>query len=386
MARLTPQGMLKRTERQIRRIGDYDGSIKPPKFDINNPTPYPYGRFRRGLAREGWTPATKTEWRAYFANHPEETRIPLIRHTLRAHFAEGVSYAKDGSPLFTAEGAIDIFYKCKLVIAPWDRDWCGRSFWGMMDSEAKAKERQADAVRRAAQKKRDKAIERRASMKAGEDKNKNHREHYNDHKAERADEEARARGEPEPKAKERGKKLREWEGPKKLEKCPDCGLLGFLVDFEHAKGGSHDGELRCSCCPRDNKVARADYDAANDMVYRATRRDMTAAEHAALVDLDLAFARPHEASAAALEVRAWARRAALSARFPAREAIMNAPRPSRPSRATDRFDYAEQAARPQELTNPVATAKLAAKRKAAKRKAPPRSAAKPAKRVGRARK
>ncbi|CAH0365742.1 unnamed protein product [Pelagomonas calceolata] len=380
MARLTPQGMLKRTERQIRRIGDYDGSIKPPKFDINNPTPYPYGRFRRGLAREGWTPATKTEWRAYFANHPEQTRIPLIRHTLRAHFAQGVSYGKDGSPLFTAEGAIDIFYKYKLVIAPWDLDWCGRSFWGMMDSEAKAKERQADAVRRAAQKKRDKAIERRASMKAGEDKKKKHQTHYDDHVSERADERARERGEPEPRYALRHKKLREWEGPKKLEECPDCGLLCLLVDFEHAKGGSHHGELRCSCCKRDNTVARADYDTANHAVYRATDRDMTAADHDALVELDLAFARPHEASAAALERRAWARRAALSARVPARERIMNAPTPQRRRRGVDRFDNAEDVAAIQH----EASRNLA--RKAAKRKAPSGSAAKPAKRPARARK
>ena len=119
MTQLTPKGMLKRTEQTIRRIGDYGGSIKPPKFDIKNPQPYPYGNFSRGgLKRAGLEPATLDEWRAYFANHAQRTYVPLIRHTLRAHFAEGVSYAKDGSPLFTAEGAIDIFYKCKLVIAP----------------------------------------------------------------------------------------------------------------------------------------------------------------------------------------------------------------------------------------------------------------------------
>ena len=328
-------------------------------------------------------PATLEEWRVWFANHPEQTRIPLIRHTLRAHFAEGVNYGKDGNPLFTVEGAIDVFYKHKLVIAPWNLDWRGRQFWGMMDSEANAKERQADAVRRAAQKKRDKAIKRRASMKAGEDKKKTHKAHYEDHKAKRADKRARERGEPEPLARERAKKLREWEGPKKLEKCPDCLQECFLVDFEHAKGGSHHGELRCSDCKRDNTVARADYDTANDAVYRATDRDMTAADHDALVELDLAFARPHEASEAALERRAWARRAALSARVPAREAIMNAR-----IVGVDRFDNAEDVAAIQHEAS-LNLARKAAKRKArkaAKRKAPPGSAAKPAKRPARARK
>ena len=375
-----PEQYLKRQERKIKRIGDYSGSIKPPTFDMNNPQPYPYSDFSRGgLERAGLAPATVDEWRAWFANHTQSTYVPLIQHTLRAHFAEGVDYSMtvDGArnPLFTVEGAIDVFYKCKLVIAPWNLDWRGRPFWGRMDSEAKARARQLKGWADASAKRHDDGVKRRASLKAGEDKKKTHQAHYMAHRAERADEGARERGEPAPKKHERGKKLREWD-PKKLEKCPDCGFLAWLVDFEHAKGGSHNGELRCSCCWRDNTVARADYDTANDIVYRATGRDMTAAEHDALVDLDLAFARPHAASAAALQVRAWAQRAAMSARVPAREAIMNAPRPERNRRDTDRFVYAEVAARPQTGSNPVEAARLAAKRKAAK----------PAKRVVRARK
>ena len=334
-----PEQYLKRQERTIKRIGDYSGSIKPPTFDMNNPQPYPYSDFSRGgLERAGLAPATVDEWRAWFENHPQRTYVPLIKHTLRAHFAEGVNYGTGSNPLFTVEGAIDIFCKYKLVIAPWNLDWRGRQFWGMMDSEAKAKERSAEALADEREKCRDDSIKRLASLNPGEDKKKTHKGHWDDHLAKHVNKRARERGEPEPKAHERHKKWREYEGPKKQEKCPDCGFLAWLVDIEHAKGGSHDGELRCSCCWRDNCIARADYDAANDAVYRATGRDMTAAEHNSLVELDLAFARPHEASAAALERREWARRAALSARFPARERIMNAPTPQRRRRDTDRFE------------------------------------------------
>ena len=382
MPSLTPQGMLKRQEKKIKEVGDYAGSIEPPKFDINKPTPYPYDKFRRGVAREGWKPATKPQWRAWFENHTYKTYVPLIRHTLRAHFAEGVNYDVS-KRLFTVDGAIDVFYKYKLVIEPWNLEWCGRPFWGMMDSEKKAQERVLKGRRDVAARQHTAAVKRRASFKAGEDKKKNHREHYNDHWAEKANTRARERGEPEPKWHERSKKLREWEGPKKREKCPDCGLLCLLVDFEHASGGSHDGELRCSCCKRDNTVARYAYDAANHAVYRATRHDMTAADHAALVEVELAFARPHEASDAALERRAWARRAAVSARDPEREEIMNSPRPERRRRDVDRFDNAEDVAAIQREAKRKAGFKA---RKAAKRKAPPRSAAKPAKRSARARK
>ena len=334
-----PEQYLKRQERTIKRIGDYSGSIKPPTFDMNNPQPYPYSDFSRGgLKRAGLAPATKPEWRAWFANHIQDTYVPLIRHTLRAHFAEGVNYDVS-NPLFTVEGAIDVFYKHQLVIAPWDLEWCGRQFWGMMDSGAKAKARSVKGWADANERSRVAAVKRRASMKAGEDKTKSHEVHYNDHKVEHVNKRARERGEPVPKKRERGKKLRAWKGPKTLEECPDCGLLCFLVDFEHAKGGSHCGELRCSCCKRDNRVARNAYDTANHAVYRATDCDMTDADHAALVELDFAFARPHEASAAALEVSAWARRAAVSARVPARERIMNAPRPERNRRGTQRFGH-----------------------------------------------
>ena len=382
-----PAQYLKRQERKIRQIGDYTGSIKPPKFDIKNPQPYPYSDFSRGgLERAGLAPATVDEWRAWFANHTQSTYVPLIQHTLRAHFAEGVDYSMtvDGArnPLFTVEGAIDVFYKCKLVIAPWNLDWRGRPFWGRMDSEAKARARQLKGWADASAKRHDDGVKRRASLKAGEDKKKTHQAHYMAHRAERADEGARERGEPAPKKHERGKKLREWD-PKKLEKCPDCGFLAWLVDFEHAKGGSHNGELRCSCCWRDNTVARADYDTANDIVYRATGRDMTAADHAALTRVKLAFARPHTASAADRKLLAWARRAAVSARVPAREAIMNAPTPQRRRRDVDRFYNAEDVAAIQREAKRKAGFKA---RKAAKRKAPPRSAAKPAKRSARARK
>lgn len=389
MPPLTPQGMLKKQEKKIKEVGDYAGSIQPPKFDMDKPAPYPYGKFSRGgLKRARLEPATKEQWRAWFENHTSTTYRPLIRHTLRAHYSEGINYDISHNPLFTVEGAIDVFFKRKLVIEPWNLDWAGRPFWGMMDSEKKAQERVLKGRRDVAELKHTTAVKRRASLKAGEDKEKSHDVHYGDHKAERVNKRARERGEPEPVARERAKKLREWEGPKKLEKCPDCLQECFLVDFEHAKGGSRDGELRCSCCQWDNIIARAHYDTANHAVFLATDRDrdMTAADHAALVELELAFARPHEASDGALERRAWARRAAVSARDPERERIMNAPTPQRRRRDTDRLDYVEEAARPQKLSNPADAARLAAKRKAAKRKAPPRSAAKPAKRSARARK
>jgi len=103
--------MLKRQEKKIKEVGDYAGSIQPPKFDMDKPAPYPYDKFSRGgLARAGWKPATKPEWRAWFENHTVTTYIPLIRHTLQAHFAEGVNYGKDGNPLYTVEGAIDAFF------------------------------------------------------------------------------------------------------------------------------------------------------------------------------------------------------------------------------------------------------------------------------------
>ena len=81
--RVLPEQYLKRQERKIKRIGDYAGSIKPPKFDINNPQPYPYSDFSRGgLERAGLAPATPGEWRAWFANHTQSTYVPLIRHCL----------------------------------------------------------------------------------------------------------------------------------------------------------------------------------------------------------------------------------------------------------------------------------------------------------------
>ena len=139
----------------------------------------------------------------------------------------------------------------------------------MMDSDAKAKARCAEALADARAKSRDDSIKRRASMKAGADKSKTHGMHYDDHLTDHVNRRARERGEPTPKRNERSKKLREYEGPKTLKKCPDCGLLCFLVDFEHAKGGSHAGELRCSCCWRDNIITRNAYDSFNHTVYRA---------------------------------------------------------------------------------------------------------------------
>ena len=46
--------MLKRQEKKIKEVGDYTGSIEPPKFDMDKPAPYPYDKFRRGVARDGW--------------------------------------------------------------------------------------------------------------------------------------------------------------------------------------------------------------------------------------------------------------------------------------------------------------------------------------------
>ena len=58
--------------------------------------------------------------------------------------------------------------------------------------------------------------------------------------------------------------------------------------------------------------AREAYDTADYNIFINTGRHMTAEEHASLTELDIAFARPHEASAEALERREWARRAATS--------------------------------------------------------------------------
>ena len=66
--------------------------------------------------------------------------------------------------------------------------------------------------------------------------------------------------------------------------------------------------------PPDVRRAREAYDTADYNIFINTGRHMTAEDHAALTELDIAFARPHEASAEALERREWARRAALSAK------------------------------------------------------------------------
>ena len=66
--------------------------------------------------------------------------------------------------------------------------------------------------------------------------------------------------------------------------------------------------------PPDVRRAREAYDTADYNIFINTGRHMTAEEHASLTELDIAFARPHEASAEALERREWARRAALSAK------------------------------------------------------------------------
>ena len=66
--------------------------------------------------------------------------------------------------------------------------------------------------------------------------------------------------------------------------------------------------------PPDVRRAREAYDTADYNIFVNTGRHMTAEEHASLTELDIAFARPHEASAEALERREWARRAARSAK------------------------------------------------------------------------
>ena len=66
--------------------------------------------------------------------------------------------------------------------------------------------------------------------------------------------------------------------------------------------------------PPDVRRAREAYDTADYNIFVNTGRHMTAEEHASLTELDIAFARPHEASAEALEIREWARRAARSAK------------------------------------------------------------------------
>ena len=66
--------------------------------------------------------------------------------------------------------------------------------------------------------------------------------------------------------------------------------------------------------PPDVRRAREAYDTADYNIFINTGRHMTAEDHAALTELDIAFARPHEASAEALERREWARRAARSAK------------------------------------------------------------------------
>ena len=66
--------------------------------------------------------------------------------------------------------------------------------------------------------------------------------------------------------------------------------------------------------PPDVRRAREAYDTADYNIFVNTGRHMTAEDHAALTELDIAFARPHEASPEALEMREWARRAARSAK------------------------------------------------------------------------
>ena len=66
--------------------------------------------------------------------------------------------------------------------------------------------------------------------------------------------------------------------------------------------------------PPDVRRAREAYDTADYNIFVNTGRHMTAEEHASLTELDIAFARPHEASAEALERVAQARRAARSAK------------------------------------------------------------------------
>ena len=66
--------------------------------------------------------------------------------------------------------------------------------------------------------------------------------------------------------------------------------------------------------PPDVRRAREAYDTADYNIFVNTGRHMTAEEHASLTELDIAFARPHEASPEALEMREWARRAARSAK------------------------------------------------------------------------
>ena len=66
--------------------------------------------------------------------------------------------------------------------------------------------------------------------------------------------------------------------------------------------------------PPDVRRAREAYDTADYNIFVNTGRHMTAEEHASLTELDIAFARPHEASPEALDMREWARRAARSAK------------------------------------------------------------------------
>lgn len=317
---------LRRQEQAIRSHGDYTGGVEPPKFDMDKPAPYPYVDFvRGGLARAKLEPTSPEEWRAWFEPHTSRTYRPMIVHTLRAHYATGVDYGQGSScwaRLSTVDGAIDAFVKRGLVCCVWNQTWGGRPFWGSMDSEAKAAARQQKSLVDANTDKYEEGVARRASLKAGEDPTLSHTASYSELKADRADKMARERGVRAPKKIERSKMQRKWSGPKKLELCPDCRQLCFLVDIEHRNGGERNGQLRSRNCPWDNKVARADYDKANHAYFTATGSDMTAADHDALVDLELAFAQPHTASDADLALLERVRRAAASATVPARDAIL----------------------------------------------------------------
>ena len=118
-------------------------------------------------------------------------------------------------------------------------------------------------------------------MKAGRDKKKKHQTHYDDHVSERTDERARERGEPVPRYSRGTRSCASGRARRSWRVAPDCRLLCFLVDFEHAKGGSHHGGAAGAVVVSGTTaVARADYDTAN-MVYQATDRDMTAADRRA---------------------------------------------------------------------------------------------------------
>ena len=293
----------------------------------------------------GWKAGTRAEWDEVFrfdrktgeCGLKNDDWMALKRLHMDAHYASG-DVMRDCR---NVKDTIEMFMKNGLACTPWKQ---GRHFWGLKNSKKKAKARLMKAGQDAGQQRHDNWIEHLIEL-MGEvpDADLSHDKSYVLEQAKAALREVAGRGIELPStSKELRKLLGKIVGPSGV--CPDCLVETLLVILEHAKDGPHAGRVRSRDCIVCNQSGRSFTDVLIAAAHTLAET-LTAADHADVAELAVAYARPGQATRDAKKRLARARRLAAAATVPEDERALAHVSTTRRLAADDAADDTYQARR-----------------------------------------